>query len=468
MIKDELVSLIIDLTQRKYEEEWYEFKENWFEPHEIGEYISSLSNGATISGVENGLLIWGISDDTHQIVGTNIDYKKNIKGEPFANYLMRQLDPKISIKFEELEIYGKRVVVLLVSKAINSPTSFDNVRYVRLDSSKVNCAKYPSKEAELWKVLIYGTPSLDNIESTNQNLSFNQLLLYFASKGINLDLNNYKDNLGLLTQSKKYNKLAYILSDNCTIPIRVSIFAGKEKSDSLFSVKEFGNMCMLLSLDKISDFGDTFNIMQADERNRKLTRTDVALFDIKSFKEALINAFVHNRWIDGDAPQIEFYQDRVEILSHGRLIPEQTKEGFYRGQSKPVNKSLSTIFIQLHISEKTGKGIPTIVKRYGKDVFEFNDNSIVVKIPFNWINVVELNVGNKLGNKNGEEIKLTTTQQRVLAEIRNNPSVSTFSLMSIIGVGQTTIENSLSKLKSLGLIERVGAKKKGYWKVVEL
>ena len=127
-----------------------------------------------------------------------------------------------------------------------------------------------------------------------------------------------------------------------------------------------------------------------------------------------------------------------------------------RGQSKPVNKSLSTIFIQLHISEKTRKGIPTIVKRYGKDVFEFDDNSIVVKIPFNWINVVELNVGNKLGNKNGEEIKLTTTQQRVLAEIRNNPSVSTFSLMSIIGVGQTTIENSLSKLKSLGLIERVG------------
>ena len=104
--------------------------------------------------------------------------------------------------------------------------------------------------------------------------------------------------------------------------------------------------------------------------------------------------------------QIEFYQDRVEILSHGRLIPEQTKEGFYRGQSKPVNKSLSTIFIQLHISEKTGKGIPTIVKRYGKDVFEFNDNSIVVKIPFNWINVVELNVGNKLGNKNGLEIVL--------------------------------------------------------------
>ena len=30
MVKDELFSLKIDLTQRKYEEEWYEFKENWF------------------------------------------------------------------------------------------------------------------------------------------------------------------------------------------------------------------------------------------------------------------------------------------------------------------------------------------------------------------------------------------------------------------------------------------------------
>jgi len=32
------------------EKEWFEFKENWFVPDELGEYISALSNSAAIEG----------------------------------------------------------------------------------------------------------------------------------------------------------------------------------------------------------------------------------------------------------------------------------------------------------------------------------------------------------------------------------------------------------------------------------
>ncbi len=32
--------IVKSLIMRKSEEEWYEFKENWFEPYEIGTYIS--------------------------------------------------------------------------------------------------------------------------------------------------------------------------------------------------------------------------------------------------------------------------------------------------------------------------------------------------------------------------------------------------------------------------------------------
>lgn len=56
-------------------------------------------------------------------------------------------------------------------------------------------------------------------------------------------------------------------------------------------------------------------------------------------------------------------------------------EGFFAGESIPVNRKLSEIFLQLHISEKTGRGVPTIISRYSKDVYEFRDNSIVVNIP---------------------------------------------------------------------------------------
>ena len=61
---------------------------------------------------------------------------------------------------------------------------------------------------------------------------------------------------------------------------------------------------------------------------------------------------------------ITVYSDRIEILSRGRLAPLQTKAGFFRGHSVHVNEKISEIFLQLHISEKTGRGIPVISSKY--------------------------------------------------------------------------------------------------------
>jgi len=106
------------------------------------------------------------------------------------------------------------------------------------------------------------------------------------------------------------------------------------------------------------------------------------LFDKLLFEEAVINAFVHNRWLDGNAPMFTAFQDRIEILSRGNLPPKQTLEGFFAGESVPVNQALSDVFIKLHITEHTGRGIPRITEAYGKDVIRFNENSIVVTVPF--------------------------------------------------------------------------------------
>lgn len=48
---------IVESLLEYSEEEWFEFKENWFEPHGIGEYISALSNAAAIKGKTNTYFI---------------------------------------------------------------------------------------------------------------------------------------------------------------------------------------------------------------------------------------------------------------------------------------------------------------------------------------------------------------------------------------------------------------------------
>lgn len=152
---------------------------------------------------------------------------------------------------------------------------------------------------------------------------------------------------------------------------------------------------------------------------------------------------------------ITVYSDRIEILSRGGLAPLQTKAGFFRGHSVPVNEKLSEIFLQLHISEKTGRGIPVISSEYGEGAFDFSDNDITVTIPFNFIN----EVGDKVGNKS-----LNDFQTRVLAEIRNNPNITKPQLMIICHLGKTSIDKIISVLKEKGYIKRIESNKSGYWK----
>ena len=41
-----LEMIVKELTEYATEEEWFEFKENWFQPEALGEYVSALSNAA--------------------------------------------------------------------------------------------------------------------------------------------------------------------------------------------------------------------------------------------------------------------------------------------------------------------------------------------------------------------------------------------------------------------------------------
>jgi predicted HTH transcriptional regulator len=466
----EIKDIINELRGYDSEREWFELKENWFAANELGEYVSALSNSAAIDGKKDAYFVWGVHDENHEITGTNFNYNQDVNHEPLKHFLARQFTPDINLIFDETSMEGKKVVLLTIPAAKSVPTAFQNERYIRIGSSKEKLRKYPEKEAYLFEVLRRGFPTIENTPSEYQDLTFEKLLIYYGAKGIKLNLDTYQKNLSLLTEDGKYNILAQLLSDNSHMPIRVSIFSGKTKSDNMYSVREFGNQCILYSLDEVLRYGDVLNIIQADETNRVVERKDVPLFENEAFREAIINAFVHNKWVGGNEPMITVFSDRIEILSRGSLAPEQTMEGFFAGESIPVNKKLSEIFLQLHISEKTGRGVPRITQSYGKKAYEFRENSIIVKIPFNWINVMEDHVGNKRGKKEGNKSEysmLNETQTGILTEIRNNPNITKIRISDNLSIGKTTVDRGITALKKMGYIERIGSNKTGYWEVLK-
>ena len=54
----------------------------------------------------------------------------------------------------------------------------------------------------------------------------------------------------------------------------------------------------------------------------------------------------------------------------------------------------------------------------------------------------------------------------ILDAITKNPYLSSEDLSSIVGISAVKIRENLTKLKSKGLIERIGPDKGGHWKVI--
>lgn len=463
----DLTSLVNELRSYSFEKEWFEFKENWLQPVQLGEYISAISNSAAVLGRDCGYFVWGVSDDgAHELVGTSFDPDCEFNHEPLKHFLARQLEPCIGFEFFEGVVNGKRVVVLRIDRARTAPTAFNGNRFIRIGSSKENLRKYPQREASLFNVLACGVPTIENTPAEQQDLTFEQLLMYYAAKGVKLNPETFEVNLGLRTGDGRYNLLAQLLSDDSGIPTRVAIFNGRDKASSMYSVREFGHQCLLYSLDEILRYGDVVNILRADERNRVVERKEIPLFDADAFREATVNAFVHNAWVEGNEPMMTIFSDRIEILSRGTLPPHQTMRGFFAGESVPVNRRLSEIFLQLHISEKTGRGVPTIVDRCGRSSFEFRESSIVVTIPFTRMD----NGGgdaDKSATKRGSLSKGETLQDRVLLAMNDDPSITKPKLADLLGVSESSVARAISALRKSGAVERVGSNKTGTWHVLE-
>ena len=213
------------------------------------------------------------------------------------------------------------------------------------------------------------------------------------AKGLTLKETTFADNLNFyVPNTKKYNLLAFLMADENDVTIRVSIFSGEHKTDNLYSIKDFGHQCILYSIDQILNYFDAINIIQADERNRVVERKDIPLFDNKSLREAALNAFIHNDWLQLNAPMFSVYSDRIDILSYGGLPYGQTIEGFYEGKSQPRSRELAEIFLQLRISERSGRGVSKIIENYGKNAFEIKEDFIRVSLKFNRINILNYHI----------------------------------------------------------------------------
>jgi predicted HTH transcriptional regulator len=72
----------------------------------------------------------------------------------------------------------------------------------------------------------------------------------------------------------------------------------------------------------------------------------------------------------------------------------------------------------------------------------------------------KVEVGDKVGDK------ITENQMQLLECIRKDPYISAQKIAEQIGISSRKTEDNIKKLKGLGMLERIGNPKTGYWHLI--
>lgn len=167
--------------------------------------------------------------------------------------------------------------------------------------------------------------SLGRIVSNEQNLTFEQLRIYYESAGLSLNV-KFASNLELLTDTEKYNYFAYLLADNNSTSIKVAKYSSKTRADRIES-NEYGNGCLIRAAKQVIDKIEIENPTSTQITSRE--RINKRLYDSIALREAIINAFVHNDFTGEIPPKFEIFPDRIEITAAGGLPDGLSQDDFF-------------------------------------------------------------------------------------------------------------------------------------------
>ena len=423
------------------ETELVEFKKT---TGELKEGMISIASMLNKNG--KGVLYFGVRNDG-EIVGQQIgDRTMREISQGIAAAIKPQIIPTII-----MELCDDKNVIKVTVEGDEKPYSAYGKYYMRTADEDREISPQ-----QLRNLILSVADSIVNIEANNQQLAFDQLKTLYVGNNLTLRENTFKQNLNLLTRVGTYNLMASILADSNSYSIKVAVFRGRDKTD-LIKRNEYGYKCMLVAVKQVLDYMEALNDTVVDVGGS--LRQERQMFDFSCFREAWLNACLHNRWSRQTPPAVYMFDDRIEIISVGGLPDGLTLDEFYEGKSKPVNLELQQIMVQLDYIEQTGHGVPLIVSKYGKEVFDITENFITVTIP--------LNKAVKKNLQKTKEYVLNECDKKILNLIKENSYITVHELSGRIGIGMTTVTKHIRVLKEKDVVERRGSKKKGQWIVRE-
>lgn len=131
--------------------------------------------------------------------------------------------------------------------------------------------------------------------------------------------------------------------------------------------------------------------------------------------------------------------------------------------SRPYNPDLANTFFRAGYIESWGRGIQKICEEchlIGAHAPEYSilGDDITVKFTA---------ASTEISNRTNDVRKGNAMNMKVLELIRAQTDISLSEIAGRLGVSYKTVQRAVADLKKGGVIERIGGRRKGYWKIKE-
>lgn len=373
-----LESIIREAVKNPNETPWQEFKMNYSDPQGIGEYISALSNTAALYNQEHAFMIWGVDDTTHEIVGTSFDpWSQKANNQDLSLWISTQLDPQVQFYFHAVDIDGKNVILLEISRAYSHPVKFRNVDYIRVESNKKKLKDYPDTERELWAIFSKKPfEAMIAMENASGDFVLRKLdySAYFEMLDTDLPSDKEKilnalidDEMLVKSETGNYNitnlgaiLFARRLSDFPSLErkaVRVVKYEGNNRTSSA-SKEQIGGKGYANGFEGLIDFIN--NLLPSNEVLGKALRKVVPMYPEVAVRELVANALIHqNFFMQGTSPMIEIFSDRLEITNPGAPLIDKIR--FVDHPPISRNEKLASFMRRIGVCEERGSGFDKVV-----------------------------------------------------------------------------------------------------------
>jgi len=444
----------MNLTENQH----IEFKSIWKD--------DSLKHICAFANSNGGTLLIGINDNGDSI---GVSHSKKLL-EDIPNKVVQFLGITV-----EIEIIGRNNVDIIQINVLPAtiPISYLGKFYKR-SGSKVQEIKGVDLQSF---ILRKSGKTFDGLSTENANISDidSAVVDKFIQKATHTNritqvahadtLADILYNLNLITGDGKLKNAAVLLfGENSlrffnSVSYRIGRF-GENDSDLKFQDLMEGNIFELP--DKIIDVLKQKYLVYPI-RYEGLQRIEELEYPEEALREAILNSIIHKDYT-GVHTQLSVYDHKLIIWNDGKLPDDLTIEMLkLKHPSKPRNPHIANIFFKAGYIEAWGRGINKILTActaagLPEPIFE----QLAGGVQITFFNAHT----EKDTEKNTEKVVISKNQKMILEKIAGNNRITAEELVETVGINLRNIKQNIYKLKSKGLIQRIGPDKGGYWKVI--